>query len=454
MLTERIGPKASLIAFSSFLEKALLYAMIFFIPFRYRIALMERPVQPVWKDYTDFLLFIPDVLMILGLALWAVRIVYTKRPVSLGRSYIWIPLALLTLLGWVSLFTSVDPGLTLYHCIRISVLFFLYLYLVNETKNFVLLGWAALLQGLVQSVVAALQYFHGGSVGLQFLGEYELKPEWPGVSVVTANGIRYLRAYGLSDHPNILGGCIAFCLIVIFSLYLYGSGKYRLVWAFSFPFLLAGLFVTFSRSAWLAFAGCSLFLLISGFKSSEVRKRFIVLSGLSLLLLLPMLWGGRQLLASRAGVTGGTLTGLSTDESMRERLALFRAANTVFSQNALFGIGLGASPQAMRDYFPEFEYNYQPPHFVFLAVALETGLFGSLMYLILMLAPVLVFAALYKRRAVQPAHILVSALGICIVIIGFFDYYTWLLLPGRIWQWLFWGMWSAVFEKDFNYELG
>jgi len=54
---------------------------------------------------------------------------------------------------------------------------------------------------------------HQGDLGLQLLGEYRLDPAWEGVSIVWMEGLRTLRAYGLSDHPNILGGSLAFALI-------------------------------------------------------------------------------------------------------------------------------------------------------------------------------------------------------------------------------------------------
>jgi hypothetical protein len=39
------------------------------------------------------------------------------------------------------------------------------------------------------------------------------------------------------------------------------------------------------------------------------------------------------------------------------------------------------------------------------------------------------------------------ALLLSITIVGFFDYYTWLLVPGRLWQWLAWGLWAAAYKQ-------
>ena len=50
-----------------------------------------------------------------------------------------------------------------------------------------------------------------------------LDPTQSGVSIVAASGgSRLLRAYGLTDHPNILGGCLAFGLLLLLALDLQG----------------------------------------------------------------------------------------------------------------------------------------------------------------------------------------------------------------------------------------
>ena len=55
----------------------------------------------------------------------------------------------------------------------------------------------------------------GHSIGLEGLGEHTLDPSMA-VSVVTAvDGSRLVRGYGLTDHPNILGGLLAFASLLI-----------------------------------------------------------------------------------------------------------------------------------------------------------------------------------------------------------------------------------------------
>ena len=41
----------------------------------------------------------------------------------------------------------------------------------------------------------------------------------------------------------------------------------------------------------------------------------------------------------------------------------------------------------------------------------------------------------------------VSGALLAVTLIGLFDYYTWLLAPGRLWQWLAWGLWGSVYRN-------
>jgi O-antigen ligase len=132
--------------------------------------------------------------------------------------------------------------------------------------------------------------------------------------------------------------------------------------------------------------------------------------------------------------------------SLAERQALNQIANEVFVNDAISGIGIGSLPQAMRWYRPEFQFYYQPAHIALLDVAVETGLFGALFYSILLIAP---WVALIGRRGQGLSLDLIGASGalLAATVVGLFDYYTWLLVPGRLWQWLIWGLWGAFFMQ-------
>jgi O-antigen ligase len=97
--------------------------------------------------------------------------------------------------------------------------------------------------------------------------------------------------------------------------------------------------------------------------------------------------------------------------------------------------------------YSDFPFDYQPPHIVLLDVAAEIGIFGALFYLISMVGPWLALWRNRRRLTFSPALIGASGVLLAVTLVGFFDYYTWLIAPGRLWQWLIWGLWGAVYQS-------
>ena len=102
----------------------------------------------------------------------------------------------------------------------------------------------------------------------------------------------------------------------------------------------------------------------------------------------------------------------------------------------------------MKKYYPEFRLNYQPPHYTLLTVAMETGVIGGAFYFLLITMPVLTFILRWREYSSRPFVMGVFALLLAITVVGFFDYYTWLYAPGRLWQWLAWGIWSTTISAQ------
>ena len=420
------------------------------IPWRYRVTLLQRPAPPVYGDFTDFLLFAADILMIATLLCWLVDLALRPRRMDVGPMLISLPLAGLMLAGIASIPFSVDPPLSAYHALRLILLAGFYLYVVNEIRSWKVIVLPAALMILSQGWVAILQAFSQQSVGLLALGEYTLNPQWSGVSIVLAGGVRLLRAYGLADHPNILGGCLA---VAWLALGLWSAGRPASPWR---PVALAilgvgglALLYTFSRSAWVALAGGA--ALAAGFfyktGQREIGRQWLLTGLGSLLLLTPFILHLAPFLGIRLGF-GGSFNQVATEEqSLGERKLLDETANQLFENRPLTGVGLGAFALAQRAEFPNFPVDYQPAHLVLLEVAAETGIFGALFYMSLLLLPWL--ALWLKRRQLRFTPILIgaSALLLAVSLIGLFDYYTWLLVPGRLLSWLAWGLWGASYRS-------
>ncbi len=421
---------------------------VFLIPFRFRVVLVSRPFEPIYRDYTDMLLFAADALMIATLALWLIRLVLTKPRVDFGPFFISIPLGGFTFFAFVSSIFSLDPVLALYHSIRLLLLDAFYLYVLNEIRSLIWVGVPLVLQILAQASIGIIQVAWQRSLGLQAFGEIELDPAWSGVSVVFAEGVRFLRAYGLSDHPNILAGCIAFALLFLAIWFLESAPRVRVPIAAVFALGAIALLLTFSRAAYLAAAVSSIFVALVFWrtKHSELLKHFVLLIVIAALAAFPVALLNAQFL----GVRLKPPSNMQISDEMRsftERAALNETANQVFANNPMAGVGIGALPQAVRLYRPTFDFYYQPAHNTLLDAAAETGIFGALLYFTLMVAPWIALASNRARLTWSLALVGISAILLAITIVGFFDYYTWLLVPGRLWQWMTWGLWGVAYRE-------
>lgn len=423
------------------------------IPFRMRQLLAARPMPPIYHDYTDLLLFASDLFLLATLAFWVLGLALAPRRLKTGPLFLSLPIAGLTALAAVSTVSSVDPAISLYHSVRLVLLAALYLYVLNEiTLDQLILPVAV--QVSIQAVVGIAQVLQQHSLGLASVQELVLDPAWSGVSIVWADGIRSLRAYGLTDHPNILGGCLAFGLLLMGTWYAGSRTRWHTVLAALFGLSTIGLLFTFSRSAWLALAcgvGFSLFVFwLTGQRGPLAH--WLNLGGAALILLIPFLWHDLPYLGVRLDANNAFAQVALENRSLSERDNLLQATLQLWSERPLLGVGAGALPQAERIRYPdlnEFGADYQPVHLVLLEVAAETGVLAGVLYLVAMIVPWMALWWNRKRLAWTPALIGISGLLLAVTVVGFFDYYTWLLAPGQLWQWLIWGAWGRLYSNAF-----
>lgn len=410
-------------------------------PFRLRLTVWTRPFFPVYSDYTDFLLFAGDFTLFLTLVFWACSLLLEPRKVGAGNRFVWILLIGLTIGGWVSAPGSVDAIVTRYQAVRFTSLLIFYLYIVNEIKS---AKWAVLpaaVMALIQVPAAVGQSLAQSSLGFQRFGEHVLDPLVKGTSIIPVDGERFLRAYGFADHPNILGGCLAFALVLLWTVVLHGDKRKPVIAASISLFIFPALLVTYSRSAWLSLFAAAAFL--TGFaliaRQRDAVMRAALLGAACFAVSLPIVLKDTPVFERR--FNGGNV---SEDGPMFERAYLMNAGNTLFVEHSSLGVGLGASPLAMKLRFEEFPVNFQPPHYVLLTSALETGVLGGVFYLLLFLSPGVDFLLRWREYVRNPLAMGVFALLLAISVVNLFDYYTWSYAPGRIWQWLAWSLYSIA----------
>ncbi len=429
--------------FFYFFSKIFFALTIIFIPFRWRLDLWFRPMPPLYTDYTNFQLYLTDITIIYLLAFWLASIIIQPRKIQIGNPIVFICLLGLTIAGMLSTWGSVDYILSRYHVARFILLLLLYLYIINELQSPLWVIVPIAFQIIIQTPVALGQSFAQSSLGLHILGEHLLDPQILGMSVIPIDEIRFLRAYGLSDHPNILGGSIAFSLVVLFAIVLYGKNRSPVFASTLFLISFPALILTFSRSAWLSLSMATLFMAVCEAVAQrwDSVKRASVLGVLSLLVILPILFQYTAIFEKR--VNAGDI---SSDGPMSERMYLLERGNDLFVEHSAIGVGLGATPLALERRFENFPINYQPPHYVPLLAALETGALGGTFYLILFFMPFISFIANWKTYIHKPYLMASLALLLALSLVSLFDYYTW-YVTGRVWQWLAWGMFSLALTK-------
>ncbi len=436
------------------LSYASLGATILLIPLRYRWTIQERPFPPVYPDYTNLFLYAAELPLIMTVALWLASLGLRPKRISFDPITLTCLLAGLVIVSTISIFSSADPQLSLYHAVKMMLLFGLYLYLINEINRLSLLLVPAGLQILSQSVIGVTQVLRQHSLGLAAFQELTLDPTLKGISIVWSGGVRSLRAYGLTAHPNLLGGCLAFALILLAAGTLQSRPAWRPWLGGLFGLGALALLLTFSRAAWLALlAGLAW---IGAWAITGRRKdRLLGLAGLcggTLLLLLPFLWSNAPFLASRINLNGSFNSPTPENQSIQERSILFMQAGALFLQHPIRGIGVGAFPEGLHDAASNYPFDYQPPHLVLMEVAAETGLPGVILYLSILVAP---WALLFRIRGRGKPGIPLELAGISAVLLGitvvsFLDYYPWLSDQGRLWQWLVWGLWGSFYRYSFS----
>ena len=129
-------------------------------------------------------------------------------------------------------------------------LVWVYLYTVNERPS--LFGLVVVII-LLQSLVGLSQFVLQHDLGLRFLGEWPLDPAIPGVSVVMRGSERWLRAYGLTAHPNVLAGTLVPLLFMLAVLGRPATKARRSLQTLAFIVGFAALFATLARWAAVCF---------------------------------------------------------------------------------------------------------------------------------------------------------------------------------------------------------
>ena len=132
-----------------------------------------------------------------------------------------LPLILI-LWSFISIAWSQNQNIAIFRSIKLLEYYFLYLYIIyrmiplaiKRCSIWNIFIWIILFFGLFESITGIIQFTIQHSIGLFWLKESLISPNIDGVAKVIINGHKYIRAYGLFPHPNILGGFLLFSIVL------------------------------------------------------------------------------------------------------------------------------------------------------------------------------------------------------------------------------------------------
>jgi hypothetical protein len=417
-------------------------------PFGARLVLVQRPLGVI-SVYGDLGIQPVDVAVLVTLALWAFAVALDpgRRPIRTAPRPLALAIAGLVVLGWLAVPGALYPGLAAEGATRLTLAVALGLYVRNEVADLRRLVAPVTAMLVLEAVVALGQAGVQHDLGLQVLGERMLDPRLSGISVVVAeDGTRWLRAYGLSGHPNILGGVLAFGLLTVAAGIAGGWGtlarpRGRVAAALGLALGAAALVMSFSRSAWLGLAAgvvAGSVGLVATRDRPALRRWLlalvpvVVVSAVVLLAVQPFL-------ATRLAVEDQVAT---EARSIDERVALIGATLGILRDHLVLGTGIGGLPLAMHWAEPDFAFFVAPAHLVILTIAAETGVLGGLCALVVLTAPWWWMVRRWSRLTVALAG--AAALVAATTVVGLFDHYPWTFSAGRLWLVIGLGMWAAA----------
>ncbi len=253
----------------------------------------------------------------------------------------------------------------------------------------------------------------------KWLGLASQYPLDRGVSVIETSGFRFLRAYGSFPHPNILGGWMAFGILLAVRESLQAVWWRRmlvLVGLFS-----AALYASFSRSAWIALAVGGGIALLSAWGRPRARVRVACFGAVCLAVFFGAVLLRPELVRTRV-VSRDRLETRSLNE---RREGIRQAVSVVFPAHP-WGTGLGAYRVGLERACAgaACPVPAEPPHAVPLLALVELG-FGRFLVLAIGLAAIVWRA----RRRLDRGQ--VACFGGALLVLMAFDHYLWSLWAGQ-----------------------
>lgn len=434
------------------LQRAGMFLFIVLLPWQTHYLVEQGHLAGGVSEYLSFKLFAVDLLLfvLVGLAVWRARGHAQEYWRRLG-----VPLVAFLGIAFLSLSWAAEPQATLYGWLRIGEGAILLFVLARARVTLGEMLTVFVSSAIVQSAFGLWQFFAQTTFASSWLGLAAHDPNALGTPVVVVGDERILRAFGSFSHPNMLGGFLALALLAsLFLLTTARTSLQRLAGLCAIVLLTAGLFVSFSRGAWLAAGvGVVVALLMAWRQHSTLMIDLVGLGGRHrrVPLFTVLLVGCAIAAVTAAGfissysdlvVSRVAASGRVEERSLNERSQYTRDAWTLFKKHWVTGVGLGnITPVVYAEVASgRASYDYQPPPNVLLLMATELGIFGLIIFLFLIAE-----IAIFVKQRCSSERIVLASLLCALFVLAMFDHYLWTVPNGIL---LFWLVMGLVAQKS------
>lgn len=393
-------------------ESILTQLFLITLPWQTRWIFHEGTLHNNYWEYASLSLYAIDIIII------AIIILQMIRRKSFGTNFLLLSASLAAAL--TSIYISSDKILTLFHLAWLILATGIVISLKNSFITKKQLVTTFVIGCAVAGFLGIYQFTSQKTFSQKWLGLAMHDSAELGTSVVEAtapDGMleRWMRAYGPLDHPNILGGLMALGLIFAFWLAKTRTdtknSTINIITILAMVGLSGGLIVSFSRSAWLAASVGIIILLFFEIKKSRAALQNLWLPLLTCVfvatlfaipyyyLVTPRIFGDTRL----------------ENKSAIERVSGLRESWTLFKKHPMIGSGLGNYGLALERIEPkQIVWFYQPVHNIFALLLTEIGIFGTSIFLL-----VLVSLFLKAWRHGSDRALTLGLIGACLMLMLF-----------------------------------
>jgi len=466
----------------------LFYSFLLTFTLSIRKVFFFYPISGNFNEYTGIYLYLSDIFLILTILVWIFTILRNKKLKlssyiqSFSRRDSYILVLVLAAWAFMSISWSGNTNLALFKALKLAEFSLLFLYMAYNALNKPIIrsivGFIVIL-GFIQAIIGISQAVLQHSVGLFWLKESLISVNIDGVAKIVFFGHKFIRAYGLFQHPNILGGFLLMSIVLTFTYRkMFHMEHFNVSWGKALAYFILfiqviALFLTFSKSAimGLFFVICYMaYTIFHPSRNKNVSRETFLSYGASVKHFYKYIITSVVFLGLFLSVLGFNINSLLL-KSFNERLLFLNVSRETIVGNPIVGLGMGQFVVEMQKYSPVFlaNWQYQPVHNVFLLIWSELGIIGLVLFILFLWKVFRVNEMFHPSRNENVSRETFSSYGTSVeqsrvlwdrtiftgILLGFiiimlFDHYFWDIQQGQIMLWMILGLVAGASIKNNN----